>query len=215
VDENVWRVLLRYMLAMRRFNEQVLRPQIRLGEDEVEKYSVAHAAAFLTPSRLSFLVLTGSSQTAVADARDRVLAGGSHAALPESPDVQSQRVDIRPAQLPEVWQEEAGRLGEGKATRIRELGEGFQCLILERRNPARYMSPVEAYLQIEPSLVETKMEELFAQWLEAALTGARIRVAVQLLPHDRNNRAGMPEEVEPRNSEPILDSGEGYETGTN
>jgi hypothetical protein len=218
VDGSVWRALLRYMLAMRRFSEQVLRPQISLGEDEVEKYYAAHAAEFLTPSRLSFLVLTGSSQKAVADARDRVLAGGSQTAVPESPDVQSQRVDIRPAQLPEVWQEEAGRLAVGKASRIRELSEGFQCLILERRNPARAMSPVEAYLRIEPILVETKMEELFAQWLEASLTGARISVAAQLLPRNRNNRGGSPEEAEPRNSEPILDNpasdnGKGYETG--
>ncbi|MDR2726766.1 MAG: peptidyl-prolyl cis-trans isomerase, partial [Deltaproteobacteria bacterium] len=200
-----WRALLRYTMAMLRFNDQVLRPKVRLAEDEVEKYYAAHAAEFLEPSRLSLLVLTGSSQKAVAEARDRVLAGRENENRHDAPDVQSQRVAIRPAALPEIWQEEMDRLAEGKATRIREANDLFQCLILEKRNPARRLTPVEAYLRIEQVLIERSMEELFAEWLEAAMAGADISVVAQLLPRGGSTDEAVPEQdADPRNSEPIL-----------
>jgi hypothetical protein len=209
VDEKTWRALFRYTAAMSRFNERVLRPKIRLTEAEVETYYVEHAAEFLAPSRLSLLVLTGSSQKAVTEARDRALAGGWGKSLRDHQGVWSQRVDIRPSHVSDIWQEEIGKLTVGKGTRIRETNEVFQCLILEKRLPARRLSLVDAYLQIEQVLVEKKMEELFADWLEAAMTRASISVAAQLLPQDRSKGKIVPDqEADPRNSEPILDSSE-------
>jgi hypothetical protein len=191
---------------MSRFNGEVLRPKIRLDEGEVEKYYADHAADFLMPSSLSLLVLTGPSQPAVAKARDRLLEGGGSGNLRDLPGVRRQSVNIRPSLLPEIWQGEIVRLAVGKSTRIREEDKVFHCLILERRNPARRLSPVEAYLRIERDLVERKMEEMFAEWLKLAMDEARISVAAQLLPRGRIRDEAAPEQEseDPKDSEPIL-----------
>jgi len=214
VDEKAWRTLLRYTVAMPRFNEQVLRPKVRLTEAEVKKYYTDHAAEFTEPSRLSLLVLTGPSLKAVSEARDRILARKGNESLRELPGVRSQRVNIRPALLPEIWQDEIGKLTPGKSTKVLEADEMFQCLILEKNSPERLLSPVEAYLQIEQVLAEKHMEELFSQWLDAAIAGARISVTTHLLQRGQDKAASPEQDADPRNSEPILGTpDEGNENG--
>ena len=210
VDEKTWRALLRYTVGMRRFNEQVLRPNIRLDADEVEKYYADHVDEFVAPARLSLLVLTGPSREAVAEACKRVLGGGKNVRWSDLPEVLSQRVDIRPDALPEIWRDEIPKLAVGKGTSIKETNEIFHCLILEKINPERRLSPVEAYLQIEQVLVDLRMEESFARWLDAAMNRAGIKVASMLLPpgksgQDKNPETSLAEDDDPYDSEPVLD----------
>ena len=209
IDEKTWRSLLRYTVALPRFSEQILRPKIRLETAEVEAWYVEHAAEFFVPAQFELLSLTSLTQKPLAEARERLLAGGT---VRELPEVHAQHIALRPAQLPEVWQDELSKLGVGKATRIREVNGMFQFVVLEARNPARRMSPVEAYPRIEQALVERKMETLFTAWLEAATAEASVKVAPQLRRRDKTDESPQEPEREPRDSEPIQDGAKDWDT---
>lgn len=213
-DEKTWRALLRYTVALPRFSEQVLRPQVTLTGQEIEKYYIEHAAEFLIPAKYSLLALTSSTREPLVAARERILAGKPWR---DTPEVHSQRVDIRPSLLPEVWRSDIPRLAAGKATAVREVNDVWQCMVLERSSPARRMNPVEAYPHIEQALVEQKMENLFATWLESAADAARVKALPQLRYREKEPERKAPsaaQDAEPRNSEPIIDSPEGWGNGT-
>jgi hypothetical protein len=206
-----WRALLRYMLGMKRFSEQVLLPGIRLTPEEIGAYYQAHLPEFFVLPELSFLVLTSTSRQKLRNAAEIAIRGGGW----NDPDVLGQRVSLRQNLVPDVWRDDVARLAVGKATPVREVEGLYQCLVLEEKLPARRLTPVEAYPRIEQALKEQKQEQLFYEWLHLAEAGARIRIAgvfVQDAESETRNARPRPPildlrspaEDDPLNSEPIV-----------
>ena len=200
IDEQAWRDLMRYTLVMLRFNEQVLRPQVTLGKDEVIKYYTEHAAEFLIPEHVELTILTSPSKQSLETARTYLAEGKS---LLDLADVYLQRVELRPSMIPEMWQKPLDSLKKGQLSAAQEIDGHWQCLLLEDRVTARRMDPLTAYPRIEQALLEWKLKTLFAEWLDAATTEAKILVA-PLLRQDAPSEPVTSDEELFRDSEPIV-----------
>ncbi len=205
IDEHAWRDLMRYTLVMLRFNEQVLRPQVSLTDDEVVRYYNEHAAEFLVPAHDVLRVLTAPSRASLETARARLLEGRS---LLDLADVQVQRIELRPSLAPEIWQKALSRLKQGQVSEIQEVDGVWQCVFLEKRVPTGRMDPLDAYPLIEQALLEWKLKTLFAEWLDAATAEARIEMT-PLLRLDGTVHPDEPDERLPLDSEPIGEDSDG------
>jgi hypothetical protein len=198
-----WRVLLRYMLGMKRFSERVLLPGIHLAPEEVSAYYLEHLPEFFVLPELSFLVLTSTDRQKLHDAAELAGRGGRW----KGPDILSQRVSLGQDRVPDIWKADVAKLAVGKATPVREVEGLYQCLVLEEKLPARRQTPAQAYAKIERALKERKQEQLFYDWLNLAEAGARIRVAGLFVQEaERGMRSVRPRPAvgdDPPNSEPI------------
>lgn len=178
IDVELWRELLRRSLSMKTFEDKVLRPSLAVPLAEVDAYYSAYSKEFHLPERVTLIQVDGPDKSVVEQTR---------AAWPTTPPSPSdalnvQRYTIRCDSIPKDWNKALQNLRPGQATPVRENGGEFRFIILEALHPARALSVAEAYPIIEKLLLEEKMGDAFAAWLEQALSTAAIRISAHLLP---------------------------------
>lgn len=177
IDPDIWRDFLRLRLAQTRFQEQVLRPMVRISAAEVASYFAEHKQDFAMPGRVSVKVYAGISKAQMEKARAELLAGETPAV---NRNLTRQQLNLPPDRLPTQWRQDIKEAGRGKPTPVRELDGLFQVLVLEEDVAARELTVVQAYPDIEQRLVEEKLEPVFWDWLEKTLNASTIRVAAAL-----------------------------------
>lgn len=176
IDIQVWRELLRQQLSILAFQDKVLRPQLVVKLEEAEAYYKEHKAEFTVPASLTLVQVSGASKELVEQA---------HAQAPNLqglhlPDVTVQRFTIRRQSVPLEWQKEVQALGLNKSTPVINRDGFYQFVCLVASHPARELSLRDAYPLLNDVLLEDKIDESFATWLEQAVQKARIQVAAPL-----------------------------------
>ena len=183
VEDNInietWRELLRYGLVMQRFEQRVLRPKITIPLEEVVAQYKERTPEFLVRAHNVLMVVTGPSLEDVRAACAELPVSGESV---QGSGVTVQVVSMLPEQIPEIWQKDIAALNPRSVTRERFVDNLYQCIMLKERRPTQQLSQAEAYPLIEQSLVERKLEPLFADWLGVAAAEATISVSKQLMP---------------------------------
>ena len=203
IDLDLWRSMLRSRIAMQKFMRQVLRPTISIPLEEVEAYYAAHKQDYRLPRRVQFLVVAGPDKAAVDKARSLSLGGAKPADVEAAqPSVTVREVKMRRDRLPALWSKELAGLAPRQASAVKQGEWGYQSFLLMGEIPEKQLELSHAYTLVERVLLERKMDEAYARWMDAELRTARIRVSAHLLPEARgagkgagaqgDNATGMP-----------------------
>lgn len=178
IDIQIWRELLRQQLSILAFQNKILRPQLLVKLQEAEAYYKEHKAEFTVPASLTLIQVSGTTKESVEQARAQAPA------LEELqlPDVTVQRFTIRRQSVPQEWQKEVLALSVNNSTPVINRDGFYQFVCLVASHPARELSLRDAYPLINDVLLEDKIEESFAAWLEQAVQKAHIQVAASLHP---------------------------------
>ena len=191
IDLDLWRSMLRSRIAMQKFMRQVLRPTISIPLEEVEAYYAAHKQDYRLPRRVQFLVVAGPDKAAVDKARAMALNGARPADVEAAqPTVTVREVKMRRDRLPALWSKELAGLAPRQASAVKQGEWGYQSFLLVGEIPEKQLELSHAYPLVERVLLERKMDEAYARWIEAELRTARIRVSAHLVPEPRGAGAG-------------------------
>ncbi|QGY41251.1 peptidyl-prolyl cis-trans isomerase [Pseudodesulfovibrio cashew] len=194
IDLKAWRKQLKAHLAMKKFYQQVLRPQIKIDYKEAEQYYREHISDFYLPESLRILVVRGPSREIVGKAVEKFLAERDSVNLETAfGEVETREVVVREGKLSATWKNAMNGLKPGQASGVLTDRFGFEALVLLERSPAKMLPPAQAYPIVEKALLENKMRDAFGAWLKKAVAAADIQVSSHLLPE----RDGMEEEEAP------------------
>lgn len=188
IDIQIWRQLLRQQLSITAFQDKVLRPQLSVSLQEAEAYYTKNKAEFVVPATLTLLQVSGTSKELVQEAHGKA----PNIQRSEHPDVTVQRFTIRRQSVPIEWQKDVQALTVGKSTPVKNRDGFFQFVCLVASHPARELSLRDAYPLINDVLLEDKIDDSFATWLEQAVKKSTIHVADALhlelgeAPKDKN-----------------------------
>lgn len=186
IDLDLWRSMLRSRIAMQKFMRQVLRPTISIPLEEVEAYYSAHKQDYRLPRRVQFLVVAGPDKAAVDKARAMAQNGARPADVEAAqPTVTVREVKMRRDRLPALWSKELAGLAPRQASAVKQGEWGYQSFLLVGEIPEKQLELSHAYPLVERVLLERKMDEAYARWIEAELRTARIRVSAHLVPEAR------------------------------
>ena len=177
MDIQTWRELLYSQLALRLFAEKVLSKDAAPTLQEVQAYYERHEKDFSYPASLYLRILSGSDEEQVESARKALLETAAPL-LP--PGVLEQKTAMSKDSVPEEWRKDVEALKPGEISPVRKGQFQYQAVQLLEEVPAGRMTAVEAYPLVEQALVEEKLEEKYAHWMERAVQQADIRVSVYL-----------------------------------
>lgn len=209
IDLKSWRHQLRNHLAMKKFYQQVLRPQIKIDYKEAEQYYREHISDFYLPESLRILVVRGPSRGIVGKAVEKYMAEQDSLNLETAfGEVETREVVVREGRLSAAWKNAISGLEPGQSSGVLTDRFGFEALVLLERSPAKVLAPTQAYPLVEKALLEDKLRNAFELWLNQAVSTARINVSSHLLPEGvEANELDVPgkpafEEAAPEDNQP-------------
>lgn len=187
IDLKSWRHQLKNHLAMKKFFQQVLRPQIKIDYKEAEKYYRDHISDFYMPESLRILVVRGPSREIVGKAVEKYMAEQDSLNLETAfGEVETREVVIREGRLSAAWKNAISSIEVGQSSGVLTDRFGFEALVLLERSPAKVLAPTQAYPLVEKALLEDKLRSAYEEWLSQAVATARISVSSHLLPEGIN-----------------------------
>jgi len=181
IDLDVWREQLRANLGREKFLREALRPQIKLDYTEVQDYFQEHAAEFALPARSRFILITGGSQEAVQNAVDNYLANHDLRALNTLENISAQELKLQDNRLRDSWKGALAKLAPEQSSGVLSSKSGYEALVLLEQLPERALDMTQAYPLVEKALIERKLQDAFATWLDGQLNAASIQVTQHLL----------------------------------
>lgn len=183
IDLRAWRKQLKNHLAMKKFFQQVLRPQIKIDYKEAQQYYRDHISEFYLPESLRILVVRGPSREIVGKAVEKFLEERDSVNLTTSfGEVETREVVVREGRLSAAWKNAISGLEPGQSSGVLTDRFGFEALILLERSPAKVLAPAQAYPIVEKALLENKLRDAFETWLAGSVSTAKISVSNHLLP---------------------------------
>lgn len=183
IDLAAWRLQLRYHLAIEKFQQQVLRPQIKIDYTEADAYYRKHISEFYLPERLRLLVIRAPSRELVERAVELYRAERNAQQLSATlKQVATREVTLLEERLSASWKSALRGLSAGQATPVLTESTGFESLVLLEKRPAEVLKPTQAYPLVEEALLQQKLQSAFDDWLAKALQGASVQISEHLLP---------------------------------
>lgn len=182
IDLAAWRERLRYHRALQKFQQLVLRPQIRIDYREAETYYKQHIKEFQLPETLRVLVLRSADKGPLISAIKTYRETENFESVQQNPNVTVHEIMVRQSQLSSPWLEALQVLPPGEASQIFEEKFGYEALVLLERLPAKLLDPTQAYPLVEQVLLERKLNEAFEIWLGSAWGNTSVQVSEHLLP---------------------------------
>ncbi len=191
IDLKSWRKQLKNHLAMKKFFQQVLRPQIKIDYKEAQQYYRDNISDFYLPESLRILVIRGPSREIVGKAVEKFMEEQDHVNLATMfGEVETREVVVREGRLSAAWKNAISGLAEGQSSGVLTDRFGFEALVLLERSPAKVLAPAQAYPLVEKALLENKLRDAFDKWLAGSAGTAVITVSSHLLPE---NEDALPE----------------------
>ena len=199
LDEDLWRQLMRDLLAVQRFEQQLLSPRVDVSLDEIRKFYLEHQHDFSVPKTCHICFAASASQESLAAYAEAF----AQRAAGEIPGVDVQCIRTTAGEIPETWTQALARLKARQCGRIRKDGDQWQTICLKERQGEHVLLMAEAFPLIERTLREEKMSRAFGEWLEQSLARADIRVSPQLVESMARKRGGK--EEQPAATAPLAD----------
>ncbi|WP_027722664.1 SurA N-terminal domain-containing protein [Maridesulfovibrio zosterae] len=183
IDINAWRSQLKYQLAMDKFYQQILRPEIKIDYKKAEDYYRTHLSDFYMPAGYKFIMVKGLSKDLVLKGVELYRAGLKPADIAQKLRKVSVRdVWIRNGQIPTTWEPFVKDLQIGESTSVINQGKEVLCLILKEKKAATLLTPLQAYPAVEKVLLEKMLKNQFELWLTNKMKMSKIKISKELLP---------------------------------
>lgn len=188
IDLKSWRKQLKNHLAMKKFFQQILRPQIKIDYKEAQQYYRDNISDFYLPESLRILVIRGPSREIVGKAVEKFMEDQDAVNLATKfGEVETREVVVREGRLSAAWKNAISGLAEGQSSGVLTDRFGFEALILLEKSPAKVLAPAQAYPLVEKALLESKLRDAFDAWLAGSVSTAKISVSSHLLPDNGND----------------------------
>ena len=192
-----WRKALERRLITELFLDQVLRPEISISPEQVQDYYVKHSREFLIPEQWHFLHIAGQEQAVVQEALKRLLAGEDAAVVQNDLLVSIHDVLMAVDMLPEDIRKTLAPLLPVSATKASRNANGFAAQVLLEKIPSSVLDPAEISRRVERVLVEEKMQDVYAAWIEKRLSKVQIHIAPALSEETAPQAAAPPPAARP------------------
>lgn len=176
IDIDEWRKWLRARLATEKFLQEYLRPSIAITYEAAREYYQDHISDFLIPEHFTFTLFEGKEREALLAARNAYEKNGSTGLEELFPEVQIHELDIPKDALSAAWLSTLATLTPGHASKVLPGKSGMSLLYLKKRDPETILSPFKAYPVIEKILMDQKLKDAFASWLQKVFSTAVIEV---------------------------------------
>ncbi len=207
IDLKAWRKQLMNHLAMKKFFQQVLRPQIKIDYKEAQQYYRDNISDFYLPKSLRILVVRGPSRKLVQKAVEKYLQEQDSVALATAfGEVETREVVVREGSLSAAWKNAINGLQSGQASGILTDRFGFEALILLEKSPAKVLAPAQAYPLVEKALLESKLRNAFDRWLAGSVASAHISVSSHLV-RQKDSAEGDPDTLQENVDQSISENG--------
>lgn len=193
VDIDDWRRELEAREVMEKFQQQVLRPQIKIDYKEAEEYYHENIGEFYLPRRYRILVVRGDNKAAVEKVA-KSYAGADDEELASEDGVVTRESVVRADRVPGTWSEELEKGEPGEALSVSSDRAGFERVVLLEKYPPKVLPPTQAYPLVEEVLLEQKLGAAFDDWLAQALSSASIEISEHLLEKSQESEALVPQE---------------------
>ena len=177
MDIQTWRELLHNQFALELFAEKVLSLDVEASLEEILAYYAQHEQEFSYPASLYLRIISGTNQDQIERTRAALIENPD---APHPPGILEQKMVMPKSSVPEEWSKDVDALKPGEISPVRQEHFQYQAVQLLEEVPANHMSVVDAYPLIEQALIEEKIEEKYAHWMEQAVQKADIRVSVYL-----------------------------------
>lgn len=182
VDENIdlarWRESLRDRLALERFFREVLGEKAKVAVQEAADYYKENTDQFSRPPRVRFVLIRGGDKAKVEKALAAYRESRDPAALsPSQYGVSAQELRLQEKNLPREWRAALSKLKPGEASGLMTGDFGAEVLVFLEKLPQTVLDPAQAYPQIERTLADAKLNQIFAGWLATAVAAADITVS--------------------------------------
>ncbi len=200
VNLEEWREGLRRRLVIRQFLTQVLRQEITITSDEVQRYFTEHSADFIIPEQWHFMQITGPDKKTVENARGSFIATRNATAVQKEFLVSIHDIRVGKDRLPEDLTKELAPLALWKGSPVKAVDEEFRTVVLTDKTPASMLEAAEMAKRVEQALAEEKMRELYAAWVSKRVANADIRIAPALLVERKETEEPAPGSPGPHNA---------------
>lgn len=195
VDLDEWREGIRTRLEAERFQQEILRPEVRIDPEEIREYYRRYSEDFVLPERVVLVMIRGSD-------RDETLAGANLAAKYKDIDkaaaelsgLDFQKATFSLGRLVPEWSEAVKDLAEWKPGPVMAERNNFLVLMPTKRIEAGLAPLSQAYAVVERAVVGNRMDRAFNDWLDARLANSSIVV-------NKTLTVGMGREDRPKNDE--------------
>ncbi len=171
LDIDAWREILRYIIALQKFNQEFLRKDFVASLEDVEAYYENNKESFVLEESYLLHEAINEKKEELADIKTLEDLLSRKAVL--SP----YKMRIDKANMPKEWQKSVFALKEDSCTDVIAQESEFIILCLEKHESKKALSSAEAYVYIEEFLAEERMVELFEKWLKEKLAVADIKIS--------------------------------------
>lgn len=177
VSPDDWRRLARGRAALLALDELVLRPGIRISQEDVVAFHEAGRAGFLLPERYVICLASSASAEAMTAWRGKFASGGGRSS---DADVRVICSETPVADAPEAWRRDLAGMRPGSSATPRTEDGLLRSVGLAERRPAEQLGPAAAYAVIEREIVRRRLPAAFEEWLAGALAGSTVTLAPSL-----------------------------------
>lgn len=172
-----WRHLARGRAAVLALDELVLRPGIRVSQEDVVAFYEAGRDGFLLPERYVVCLASSASAEAMTAWRGEFASGDGRSS---DADVKVLCSEMPVADAPEAWRRELASMKPGSSATPRTEDGLLRSMGLSERRPAERLGPAAAYAVIEKEIVRRRLPAAFDAWLAEALAGSTVTLAPSL-----------------------------------
>ena len=176
IAENDWKDLLRDHLAMRLFEEKLLRPRITIELAEISEYYNEHQADFILPELFGICLVHSISRDALLDWQKLFPADISEG----KQDLTVQELKVTHEEIPGDWVKDAATLRAGECSSPRQGADGWTMICVREKNRETRLGMAESYALIDKILFSEKSRQAFDHWLEESVLNADIQVTPEL-----------------------------------
>ncbi len=183
IDLQYWRTRIGHKLMWEKFVDKVLMAEVSFGLDEINDYYYSNIQEFYVPDRLVYLYIESIDREILEHALDELEKYEDVDILTkEFQDASIARYEMRVDQLPQTLAEDLQFLEAGQSSEIKGGGqEGFYILYLVEKKEEQLLKPHQVYTLIEQNIVNSKLTEIFNNWISDALGRSQIEINTVLL----------------------------------
>ncbi len=174
LDINAWREILRYIIALQKFNQEFLRKDFVPSVQDVEAYYAKNKESFVLEENYLLHEAINEKKEALEGIKSL------EDLLAKKATLSPYKMRIDKNTMPKEWRKPVFALKENACTDILAQDDAFVVLCLEKHQSKRALSSAEAYVYIEEFLADERMVERFDIWLKEKLSVADIKISAHV-----------------------------------
>lgn len=182
IDINNWRNFLKTSMQVKRFIDLVVKPEIKINAKELEDYYQNNLEDFYIPEVINFISFYSQDKNILIKIKNsRKHLTDIKEIKEQYPEAVIKEYNLAINQIPQFWIDMIKSTPEKQFSGIKNDKKGFYLLMVNKKEPAKYLKPIEAYPLIERNILNKKINEYIQKWFISKLKQSDIKINPSLL----------------------------------